>query len=342
METKRELIISLFKKNKTQKEILSILEKHNVNRKLVYRTIKRYKETGSSKIQPKVGRKRTVRSPELIKRVRERVRRNPGQSMNKMAKDLQISQRSIRRIVKEDLHMKAYKKQKIHGLSMAQKQARLQKCKNILAWHEGDDIIFSDEKMFTLEDTHNQQNDRVYGKSLKDIPENHLAVERFQNHSAVMVWGAFSRKGKLPLLFIERGVKINQDYYISRVLNGHMLEHVEALYGEEYYCFQQDSAPSHKAKRTQEWCANNLTDFLSPEDWPSSSPDLNPLDFFAWGYMLSKIGSTRGMTLATFKDALIKIWDEMPMEMVRASCDNFFKRLKMVVKAKGERFECYN
>lgn len=342
MDAKRELIITLFKKNKKPKDILKSLKVHGINRKLIYRTIKRFKETGSTKIQPKSGRKRTIRSPELVKKVRERIRRNPAQSMNKVAKDLKISQRTIGRVLKEDLHMKAFKKQKIHGLTTAQKEARVRKCKDLLSWHAGDDIIFSDEKMFILQDPHNQQNDRVYGTSLKDIPIDKLAVQRFQNHSAVMVWGAFSKSGKIPLLFIERGVKINQDYYIDEVLKGHLLKHASAMYGDDYYCFQQDSAPSHKAKRTQEWCRTNLPDFITPEEWPASSPDLNPLDFSAWGYMLSKIGSTKGMTLTTYKAHLIKIWDEMPMEVVRASCNNFFKRLELVIKAKGERFELFN
>lgn len=342
MDVKRELIVNLFKQKMKPKDILKHLKMQGVNRKLIYRTIKRFKKTGSYKIKPKTGRKRTIRTKKTVKKVRERIRRNPAQSMNKIAKDLNVSQTTIRRLVKDDLHMKPYKKQKVHGLTIAQKKARVKKCQHLLAWHAGDDIIFSDEKMFILQDSHNQQNDRVYGKSLKDIPQDKLAVERFQNHSAVMVWGAFSKRGKIPLLFIERGTKINQDYYITEVLEGHLLNHAKVMFGDDYYCFQQDSAPSHKAKRTQEWLKTNLPDYITPEEWPSSSPDLNPLDFFGWGYMLSKIGDTKGMSLTSFKAHLVKIWDEMPMETVRASCDNFFKRLKLVVKCRGERFELLN
>lgn len=252
-----------------------------------------------------------------------------------------MSQSSARRIIKCDLHMNAYKKQKIHGLTVAQKKARVTKCKDLLAWHAGDEIIFSDEKMFQLQDTHNQQNDRVYGISLNSIPVNKLAVERFQGVSAVMVWGAISKKGKFPLLFIDRGVKINKEYYIEHVLKNHLLVNAKRMYQDEYYCFQQDSAPSHKANVTQDWCKENLTDFIPANEWPSSSPDLNPLDFCIWGYMLSKIGSTAGMTLESFKAHLIKIWDEIPLEVVRASCDNFFVRMKKVIAARGERFEIH-
>ena len=118
-----------------------------------------------------------------------------------------------------------------------------------------------------------------------------------------------------------------------------LLPHAKALYGDSYFCFQQDSAPSHKAKATQQWLEENLPDFLTPSDWPASSPDLNPLDFCIWGYMPSKIRIQKNMTLVQFKAHLVKIWDDMPQEVVRAACASFDKRLKAVIKDKGERIE---
>jgi hypothetical protein len=46
-------------------------------------------------------------------------------------------------------------------------------------WHAGDDIIFSDDKMFQLQESCNQQNNKMYAVSLADIPREKLAVERF-------------------------------------------------------------------------------------------------------------------------------------------------------------------
>jgi hypothetical protein len=56
--------------------------------------------------------------------------------------------RTMRVIVENDWKLKPYKKQIVHGLTAAQKAARVQKCPLILAWHAGDRIIFSDEKLF--------------------------------------------------------------------------------------------------------------------------------------------------------------------------------------------------
>jgi hypothetical protein len=54
-----------------------------------------------------------------------------------------------------------------------------------------------------------------------------------------------SKKGKLILLFIEAGVKINQDYCNEHVLENHLFEHAKNLHREDYFCFQQDSVRSH-------------------------------------------------------------------------------------------------
>ena len=48
--------------------------------------------------------------------------------------------------------------------------------------------------------------------------------------------------------------------------------------GERPYVFQQDFAPSHKALTTQDWISENLHDNI----WPSSSPDINPIEYYVW------------------------------------------------------------
>jgi hypothetical protein len=94
---------------------------------------------------------------------------------------------------------------------------------------------------------------------------------------------------RLPLIFIDRGVKINGEYYKTEILEKYLLPATRILYGyliEEYFCFQQDGAPSHKANSVHQWCYENLPDFILKADWLPSSPDLNPLDFSIRGYML--------------------------------------------------------
>jgi hypothetical protein len=66
-------------------------------------------------------------------------------------------------------------------------EKRFKRAKILLSWHAGDELIFSDEKMFFLKQQLNVQNDRVWSVSLSAIPREKLTIPRYQNASAVMV-----------------------------------------------------------------------------------------------------------------------------------------------------------
>jgi len=61
------------------------------------------------------------------------------------------------------------------------------------------------------------------------------------------------------------------------------------LLGEEFI-LQQDGAPAHAAKVTQQWLAVHYADFIDKDSWPPNSPYINPLDYHVWGSMLEKFG----------------------------------------------------
>jgi hypothetical protein len=82
-----------------------------------------------------------------------------------------------------------------------------------------------------------------------------------------------------------------------------------------------------------------LTDFIPKDEWPPSSPDLNPLDFSIWGYMLEQLRNYKYVTLPEFKKVILRIWANIPEHVVPAVCDAFYKRLRLVIKAKGQSIE---
>jgi hypothetical protein len=79
------------------------------------------------------------------KKVKEHVRQNKDRLMRKISKELNVTSTSLQTIVKNDLKLKPYKKQKSSRLAEAQKAVNAQKCRPLLAWQACDNIIFSDE-----------------------------------------------------------------------------------------------------------------------------------------------------------------------------------------------------
>ena len=88
METERAAIIELFRNGNTTAQILKALNIPMKRRNFVYRTINRFRETGSLSDKPRSGRPVTATTREMKSAVRSRVWRNPHRSVRKMALEL--------------------------------------------------------------------------------------------------------------------------------------------------------------------------------------------------------------------------------------------------------------
>ena len=106
-------------KGKTPLQILKVPKHFGINQMLIKRTLDRYNETPSVKDRPRKERPRTPRTPKLCKNVREKIRRSPKKLMQKIAKEFQISKRSMRRLGKDGFNIFSYKIQKRPLLSAA-------------------------------------------------------------------------------------------------------------------------------------------------------------------------------------------------------------------------------
>ena len=103
-------------------------------------------------------------------------------------------------------------------------------------------------------------------------------VEKGHHPASVMVWWGVSYDGFTDLHFCEQGVKTSAKVYQATVSEAVVKPLNNSLFQNQPWTFQQDSAPAHKAKTSQAWLRYNLPAFISSEEWPSGSPDLNPFD----------------------------------------------------------------
>jgi hypothetical protein len=79
-----------------------------------------------------------------------------------------------------------------------------------LQWHaknEHENILFMDEKIFTIEEQYNHQNDKIYAHTSREAKEKVPKVQREHHPSYVMVWWGLSHQGVISLHFCEKGVK---------------------------------------------------------------------------------------------------------------------------------------
>ena len=73
--------------------------------------------------------------------------------------------------------------------------------------------------------------------------------------------------------------------------------------------------------------------------WPPYSPDLNPLDYFVWGYAMAQVRRIKPKTIVELKATVEDAVASIPEEMIRAAVANLAKRCEACLLASGGHFE---
>ena len=123
------------------------------------------------------------------------------------------------------------------------------------------------------------------------------------------------------------------------MLKNRVLPWINLLPGNQAVTLQQDRATAHTAKMVQAWCKDNFKFFWSKELWPSSSPDLNPMDFGIWSILERKACAVSHSNVEKLKKKLKESWAKIESETIRATCDQVISRLRRVIIEKGGYIE---
>ncbi|QQP53735.1 Putative transposable element [Caligus rogercresseyi] len=189
--------------------------------------------------------------------------------------------------------------------------------------------------MFTVDQAFNRRNDRVVVPKDEEAPP----VMTTKHPAGVMVLGVVGSDGqKMPPHFFPCGLKINTEEYL-KVLRRVVLPWIKATYPGQDVVWQQDSAPAHGANKTQKWQKTNMPKFWAKEVWPSSSPDLNPLDYAVWGELERHACATPHPSVEALKASILEAWANMSSNFVVKSCRIFRRRVEAVIKAEGGHIE---
>ncbi|PNF39169.1 hypothetical protein B7P43_G01315, partial [Cryptotermes secundus] len=242
------------------------------------------------------GRQRTVTTPENVEAVRQSILRSPTRSARKHAVVLDISNRSMRRILHGHLHFHPYKmfvlQEFVQELGDVAEDKRVRYC--LWFWefvHDNPRILditwFSDEAWFHLSGYVNAQNSRIWAsESPHEIAESSLHPQK------VGVWCAISGLRIIGPIFFDTTVdstlycRIFYDFV-------QQLDDVELTQGY----FQQDSQTCHTSNMSMELFETFFPDrVISKKMWPPKSPDLISQDFFLWGLLKDGVCANKPRT----------------------------------------------
>lgn len=280
--------------------------------------------------------KQKVRSEKFIANVQQMIDNDPSVSIREISRRLRSSENTVRLCVREDIRYKSYRMRSGQLLTEKMKKVRLEKSKKLLQkikhplasnmlW------FFSDEKNFCQDQANNRQNNRWLAQNREDVPR----VMKTKYPAHVMVFGVISSEGHvMPPYIFEEGLRVNQDVYLN-MLSTVVKPWIDKVVDGRPYVFQQDSAPAHTARKTQEWLSVNFYDHVTPDLWPPNSPDCNPLDYYLWGAVERITNKTACNNKGELIRRLCQAFQALPADVVKISCSRFRSRVESVINADG-------
>ena len=107
--------------------------------------------------------------------------------------------------------------------------------------------------------------------------------------------------------------------------------------------FMQDGAPAHTSRLALDWLEmtfperliSNKSDFM----WPPRSPDLNPCDFFLWGYMKEEVHRSQPGSIAEVKQLIREFLASINADILQRVNTQFLSRVRKCIVARGGVFE---
>ena len=205
-----------------------------------------------------------------------------------------------------------------------------------------ENVLFSDEKWWVLHPESNTQNSRIWAT----VKPSEYEESRYTGKQKVMSWcGLLGGEVIGPFWFIDqngRFTNVNQNVYLD-MLQTKMWPNLSKRRNLRHIWFMQDGATCHTTKKVIDWLMGSfdgrVISLKSPVVWPPQSPDLNPLDYFFWGYGLSFVERESPQTLDQLMDVIERFCGVLEKEDVLRGIQSFNKRLELCQQAEGGHFQ---
>ncbi|CAH8494003.1 unnamed protein product [Dicrocoelium dendriticum] len=155
-----------------------------------------------------------------------------------------------------------------------------------------------------------------------------------------MAWAGLTSRTIIGPFFFSQNVTASsykemlQTWVIPRL-------HVEGLLSTVWW--QQDGAPAHSAQTVRQFLDDTFGHRWigrgGPMEWPARSPDMNPLDFFLWGYLKRRVYKVKPTCVEELKRSIVEECRAISVDALQRVIANSIRRMLLCQQNGGGHFE---
>lgn len=199
---------------------------------------------------------------------------------------------------------------------------RVEFCSTWMTLPSTERLIFTDEKVFTVNDYTTRTQWVAHEDELLTRDRSRWPCGR------AMAWMAIGPDFKLLVLFDAKD-RLTGSSYVSKCLSHPQLL---AELKKPRRWLQQDGAACHKSREVRQFLKRHKVQHV--EGWPPRSPDLNPVEL-AWAWLQREVGKLLPTSQEELEEAVITAFDAMPLSLINSLVGTFRKRCRTVVATGG-------
>lgn len=340
-----EIIVLFGECNKKYRKTCRQFNLRYPNKKnLRYKTLKslcdNLKNSGQFKVTKT--RRNTVINEELEFEILLSVTENPNISIRQLSNLHQMSYSSIRKILLKNKYH-PYKYELHQHLEVGDPERRIEFCEWFLVRAQENNeflknILWSDEANFTNNGVFNRHNHHYWATENQYL----YKATNFQKSWKFNVWVGLINNSIVGPYFYDDN--LNGDKYVNilRQMEHDFLDNLPLARRRQIF-FHNDGAPPHNSAAVCQYLTNTYDDRWmgnnGPFKWPARSPDLNPLDFFLWGYIKNQIYSNEWENKEIMKNRVQEILQTIPEDMIFRSTQHLLQRVEACLNRNGGIFE---
>lgn len=271
-------------------------------------------------------------SSDMLERIKQLTMRNRratnafiANAVSEEFSPVSISEETVRKARKQ-LGFKFEHPIHTFDLSPVQRENRLKFAQRELeARRNWNKVIFTDESYFCLgEDWRRLW--RIPGETGPDV-----SVRTRKFPKKLLVFGGIAAGFKSDIVIVKHGT-VNGEVYVEQLIpKSRIIPGMNRIHGKKQWTLMQDGASAHTKLTTME---NLEAQCNVLRDWPSNSPDLNPIENL-WAIMKGRAADLGANTLEALEDVIFDVWNSVSDQEICNLVGSMESRLDECVKAGG-------